>query len=178
MLFIILLTIQIIIGLVLVGLVLLQRSEGGALGMGGGGDSGFMSARGAGNFLTRTTSILAMLFFVNCIGLTIVSNFDRKGTSVVDKLGTETIKLDDTEAARAQTQAEPSLTELPKPAAPSLSTLGVPAAAPSPTATTNIPPSAATNPAVKPATTSPQAQSAPKPITAPAQAPASSAASQ
>ncbi|OYW82215.1 MAG: preprotein translocase subunit SecG, partial [Asticcacaulis sp. 32-58-5] len=67
MLFGILLTVQIIICLALVGLVLIQRSEGGALGM-GGSPSGFMSARGAGNFLTRTTSILAILFFANSIG--------------------------------------------------------------------------------------------------------------
>ena len=59
----ILLVAIIIVAISLTGVVLLQRSEGGALGM-GGGPSGFMTARGAGNLLTRTTSILAVAFFV------------------------------------------------------------------------------------------------------------------
>ncbi|HYE43502.1 MAG TPA: preprotein translocase subunit SecG, partial [Caulobacteraceae bacterium] len=59
----ILLTIQIIICVALTAVILLQRSEGGALGM-GGGSGGFMTARGAGNLLTRTTAILATLFFI------------------------------------------------------------------------------------------------------------------
>ena len=59
----ILLVAMIIISVSLSAVILLQRSEGGALGM-GGGPSGFMTARGAGNLLTRTTSILAVAFFV------------------------------------------------------------------------------------------------------------------
>ena len=53
----ILLVIMILISIALTGVILLQRSEGGALGM-GGGPSGFMTARGAGNLLTKTTWIL------------------------------------------------------------------------------------------------------------------------
>jgi protein translocase SecG subunit len=59
----ILLVAMILISVALTAVILLQRSEGGALGM-GGGPSGFMTARGAGNLLTRATSILAVLFFV------------------------------------------------------------------------------------------------------------------
>lgn len=59
----VILTFHVLIVLALIGLVLIQRSEGGALGMGGGGGGGgFMSGRGAANALTRTTSILAALF--------------------------------------------------------------------------------------------------------------------
>lgn len=159
MLFVILLSIQILIGIALVGLILVQRSEGGALGM-GGGPSGFMSARGAGNFLTKATSILAILFFANCIALTVVSNLDRRGTSVVDQVGADNVKLNEAQASAAaaaaaqnaqqsagptSSSAAPSLTDLPSPtsAAPSLSTLGAPASSASS--------SNAARPAAKPA---------------------------
>ncbi|ADU14533.1 preprotein translocase subunit SecG [Asticcacaulis excentricus] len=159
MLFVILLSIQILIGIALVGLILVQRSEGGALGM-GGGPSGFMSARGAGNFLTKATSILAFLFFANCIALTVVSNLDRRGTSVVDQVGADNVKLNEAQASAAaaaaaqnaqqstgaaSSSAAPSLTDLPSPtsAAPSLSTLGAPAS--------SAASSSAARPAAKPA---------------------------
>lgn len=80
-----LLVIQIIVALALTGVILLQRSEGGALGM-GGGPSGFMTARGAGDLLTRTTAILATIFFVLSIALTVVVAKDRGAGSVVDRL--------------------------------------------------------------------------------------------
>jgi len=82
----ILLVIQIVICVALVGVILLQRSEGGALGMGGGGSGGFMTARGAGNLLTRTTAILATLFFIVSFGLTILGNTQRSSSSVTDRL--------------------------------------------------------------------------------------------
>lgn len=67
-LFFFLTVLQAIIGAALVGIILIQRSEGGGLGVGGGGSpSGLMSARGAANFLTRTTTVLATLF----VGLSI-----------------------------------------------------------------------------------------------------------
>ena len=68
----ILLAILIVICIALIGVILLQQSEGGALGMGGGG-GGFMSTRGAGDLLTRTTWILAGLFFFMCLTLTVCS---------------------------------------------------------------------------------------------------------
>jgi preprotein translocase subunit SecG len=61
-----------VVAAALVGVILMQRSEGGGLGM-GGSPSGLMSARGAGDFLTRTTAILATLFIVLAIAMAFVS---------------------------------------------------------------------------------------------------------
>ena len=63
-----LLVIHAIIATALVAVILMQRSEGGALGM-GGSPSGLMSARGAADFLTRATTVLAIVFVAMCIGL-------------------------------------------------------------------------------------------------------------
>ena len=82
----VLLVIHLIIAIALIAVVLLQRSEGGALGIGGGGAGSLFSARGVGNTLTRTTAILAVIFFVTSIGLTLLAKhtgggslFDRPG---------------------------------------------------------------------------------------------------
>jgi preprotein translocase subunit SecG len=69
----IILAIHTIIVLALVGVVLLQRSEGGALGMGGGG-GGFMSGRGAATALTRTTTLLSALFFSSSLALALTAD--------------------------------------------------------------------------------------------------------
>ena len=73
--------------------ILLQRSEGGALGM-GGGPSGFMSARGAGDLLTRITSILGGVFFFLCLLLTILAGRLHQGSSVVDRLKVDAMSPD------------------------------------------------------------------------------------
>jgi preprotein translocase subunit SecG len=76
----VLIIIQLFVSVALVVVILLQRSEGGALGMGGGGGSGmggFFSPRGAGDALSRTTAILAVLFFVASLGLTLLSLHGR-----------------------------------------------------------------------------------------------------
>jgi preprotein translocase subunit SecG len=70
----------------LIGVVLLQRSEGGGLGMGSGG-GGFMSSRGTGNLLTRATAILAGLFFVTSLSLSIIASMGRQPTSILTPLG-------------------------------------------------------------------------------------------
>ena len=80
----ILLTIQIIICIALTGVILLQRSEGGALGMGGGGMSGFMTARGTSNLLTRTTAILAGVFMALSMVLAIMSQGPRERRPLID----------------------------------------------------------------------------------------------
>lgn len=67
--FLFLTVIQAIVAAALVGVILIQRSEGGGLGVGGGSPSGLMSARGAANFLTRTTTVLATLFVLLSIAL-------------------------------------------------------------------------------------------------------------
>jgi preprotein translocase subunit SecG len=72
--------------LALVGVVLLQRSEGGALGMGGGGGGGFMSARGAANALTRTTAILAAAFFATSIALGVIAKLDEGPGGLINRI--------------------------------------------------------------------------------------------
>ena len=125
-LFLILLVVQIVICLALGGLILIQRSEGGALGM-GGGPSGFMSARGAGNLLTRLTGIFAVLFFANSIGLTIVGNLTAKQTSVADKVDTSKLPAG---TPLLPTQTSPSSSSsVSAPAAPSLNDLPLAGAA-------------------------------------------------
>lgn len=82
----ILIAAQLVVSVALVGTVLLQRSEGGALGMGGGGSGlgGLFSPRGAADTLTRTTTILAVLFFVTSIALTLVSLRSQPTGSILD----------------------------------------------------------------------------------------------
>ncbi len=80
----VLIVIHLMIVLALVGIVLIQRSEGGGLGIGGG--SGFMSARGAANALTRTTAILATLFFITSLGLGILARYEAKPTDILNKI--------------------------------------------------------------------------------------------
>ncbi|MGI9440335.1 MAG: preprotein translocase subunit SecG [Parvibaculales bacterium] len=79
-----LLVIHLMIAVAMIILVLLQRSEGGALGIGGAG-GGLMSGRGIGNALTRSTAILAALFFLTSIGLTTLGMMQRGG-SVLDNV--------------------------------------------------------------------------------------------
>ncbi|NOZ32310.1 MAG: preprotein translocase subunit SecG, partial [Alphaproteobacteria bacterium] len=63
-----------------------QRSEGGGLGMGGGGGGGLVSVRGSASLLTRTTGILAALFFATSIGMTVISQVDRASDSILDQV--------------------------------------------------------------------------------------------
>ena len=82
----ILIAVELIVAVSLVVTVLLQRSEGGALGMGGGGGGlgGLFSPRGAADTLTRTTTILAALFFLTCLGLNLLSLHGRNEKSFLD----------------------------------------------------------------------------------------------
>ena len=149
----VLLAINIIVCLGLIGIVLLQRSEGGALGMGGGGGGGgFMTARGAGDLLTRTTWILFSIFLVISLVLTVLTGRMGAGNAVVDRL-----KLDglDTKTLNAAPQptgpaAPAPTTQIPASATPSA--LDAPAPqfnAPAPTVSKPAAP-AAKAPAVAP----------------------------
>jgi preprotein translocase subunit SecG len=73
--------IHLMIVAVLIGAVLLQKSEGGGLGMGGG--AGFMSSRGTANLLTRTTAVLAVGFFITSLFLSWLASYDRKPSSII-----------------------------------------------------------------------------------------------
>lgn len=78
------LVIHIMIAAALVGVVLLQKSEGGALGIGGGGSSGFLTGRGTANLLTRATAALAAAFFATSIMLAVLANRTAPAGSAFD----------------------------------------------------------------------------------------------
>jgi preprotein translocase subunit SecG len=80
----VIIVIHLMIVATLIGSVLLQKSEGGGLGAGGG--AGFMSSRGTANLLTRTTAILAAGFFVTSLFLSWLASYDRKPSSIIDGL--------------------------------------------------------------------------------------------
>lgn len=100
----IVLVIHLLIAIALIGVVLLQRSEGGALGIGGGG--ALFSSRGVGNALTRTTALLAIAFFITSITLTILARGTRAPTSVFDGAQTQ-------QPAGEQDQGQSVLPDLP-----------------------------------------------------------------
>jgi preprotein translocase subunit SecG len=79
-----LLVLHLMIATALVGVVLLQRSEGGALGIGGGGGGGFLTGRGTANLLTRTTAGLAAAFFATSILLTLIAQHSAPARSIFD----------------------------------------------------------------------------------------------
>ena len=81
----IVLTLNIILAILLVIVILLQKSEGGALGIGVSQES-FISSRSAGNFLTKTTAIIATLFIITSVSLTIISNEGKSSSSVLEKI--------------------------------------------------------------------------------------------
>ena len=80
----VLIVLHLMIVIALVAIVLLQRSEGGALGVGGGG--GFMTGRGQANALTRATAILGTAFFITSLALTLLAHYNRAPKSALDGL--------------------------------------------------------------------------------------------
>ena len=87
----VLLVIHLMLALAMIGTVLLQRSEGGALGIGGGGGGGMgglLSGRGTANLLTRTTAILAAGFMITSLSLTILAASNRAPRSILEDIPT------------------------------------------------------------------------------------------
>jgi len=84
----IILILNIILAILLVAIILLQKSEGGALGLGVSQDS-FVSSRSAGSFLTKATAIIATLFIITSISLTIISKEEYSSSSVLEKVEEE-----------------------------------------------------------------------------------------
>jgi preprotein translocase subunit SecG len=115
----ILLAAQIVVSIILIGLVLLQRSEGGGF-VGGSGSAGMLSVRGAGDLLTRMTWILGSTFFVISLLLTILAGREKGASSVVDRM-----KIDN---------VDPNALQQPKPSQPPAGTAqpGGPQSAPVP----------------------------------------------
>ena len=81
----IILVLNVILAVLLVVVILLQKSEGGALGLGASQDS-FISSRSAGNVLTKATAIIATLFIITSISLTIMSKEEFSTQSVLEKV--------------------------------------------------------------------------------------------
>ncbi|MCH7863915.1 MAG: preprotein translocase subunit SecG [Proteobacteria bacterium] len=97
------LVIHLILAVALVGVVLIQRSEGGALGMGGGGGmGGFMTGRATADLLTRMTAFLAAGFMATSLTLAILASADRNSGSIIDQ-----------PAPAAQEPAQPSQPSVP-----------------------------------------------------------------
>jgi preprotein translocase subunit SecG len=105
----IILIVHLLIALALVGVILLQRSEGGALGMGGGGFGGLMTGRASANLLTRTTAVLAASFIATSLLLALLASHRTAPTSILDQ-----------PAASPSAPAAPAAPAVPaKPAEPS-----------------------------------------------------------
>ena len=111
----ILLVILVVDCIALTGVILLQRSEGGALGM-GGGPSGMFTARGAGDLLTRTTSILTIVFFSLSLLITVLAGHNKTASSLTEHLKVN--PLDVSALANQQKNAAPPASSAP--AAPPL----------------------------------------------------------
>jgi preprotein translocase subunit SecG len=135
----VLIVIHLMVVLSLVGVVLLQRSEGGGLGIGGG--SGFMTARGAANALTRSTAFLGAAFFATSLLLSLLASYGDKPTDILDKvpaaqqsgeggvlkqLGGKDIPAPAADAPAAPAAKTPAAEQ---PAAPAASDIPAPAAA-------------------------------------------------
>jgi preprotein translocase subunit SecG len=148
-----LLTLNIIVCLALIGVVLLQRSEGGALG-GGGSPTGLVTTRGAGDLLTRTTWVLFAMFLSLSLALTLIGGRERSSQAILNRLKLQSINPDALPARPASTptpDANPSNPSAPKPA------VRLPGQAPMPTSgstTFSVPP---------PVVSLPPLPSAPKP---------------
>jgi preprotein translocase subunit SecG len=130
-----LLVLLVLVCIAMSAVILMQRSEGGALGM-GGSPSGILTVSGAGDLLTRTTSVLAAVFFVLCLLLTVVQGRTHAGGSVVDKLNVKALNAGALNAAMrppgAASPSQPSPGQAPpspssaSPQAPSTSSFDAP----------------------------------------------------
>jgi preprotein translocase subunit SecG len=142
--------IHLMVVLAMIGLVLLQRSDGGALGIGGGGGN-FLSGRGAGNVLTRSTAIFACAFFATSIALTVLARMESRPSDILDRLSTDAPVT----APAAPAPATPAPSNAPS-AQSVLDSLGAPQAEqePAPAATAPAAPAPAA-PATDPAPAAP-----------------------
>ena len=112
-----LLVVQTLVATALVGTILMQRSEGGGLGV-GGSSSGFMTARGAADFLTRSTAVLATIFIVLAILLSAIAGVSRKPTTIDTSLANQVapqtpatgVPVPGQQPAQQQQQQQPSKT--------------------------------------------------------------------
>ncbi len=184
---IVLRVLQVFLALGLIGVVLLQRSEGGGLGIGGGSSAGsFMSVRGTANFLTRMTAILAALFMITCLALALLAKPSTAPKSIFDTPAPSStsapapaplppIPVTAPPASEAPALPVPVPGEAPNGAAtlsPTIAPAPVPASpAPAPAAVTPPAAVAPAAPAVQPAPSAEKAKSKKAPQTGPAHTP-------
>jgi len=102
-----LLIVQTLIAAALIGVILMQRSEGGGLGV-GGSSSGFMTARGAADFLTRSTAVLGGIFIVLSIVMAAIAGATRTPTKIDTSLANSTAPLQQTQPAQQQPAQTPT----------------------------------------------------------------------
>ena len=157
----VLLIIHLLLALCLIGVVLLQRSEGGGLGM---GSSSVMTGRGAATALTKLTWLFAVAFIGTSITLTVLSARESAGSSVMDRVGTGSPAAPTVPAAPAAPGLPSGGALLPPPAVPAAPATGT---APAPAAPAATP----TTPAAPEAVQTPAAPAAPAPTDAPATPP-------
>ncbi|MEE9387575.1 MAG: preprotein translocase subunit SecG [Paracoccaceae bacterium] len=105
------LVIHLILALCLIGVVLLQRSEGGGLGMGGGNSGGAVSSRGIATALGKLTWLFAIAFIATSISLTVIAAKNSANSSVVDRLGGTPAQSDGTDAPLGTDLLPPSATD-------------------------------------------------------------------
>jgi preprotein translocase subunit SecG len=99
-----LLIVQTLIAVTLIGVILMQRSEGGGLGV-GGSSSGFMTARGAADFLTRSTAVLGGMFIVLSIVMAAIAGTNRQPTKIDTSLANATAPIEQPQQAPPQQTA-------------------------------------------------------------------------
>jgi len=147
----VLIVIHLLVVLALIGTVLLQRSEGGVLGQGGGG--GFMTGRGQANALSRATAILAALFFATALLMSIMASWGRSSRSILDSAAPAPV------STAAPAKVNPLDALKPSPAAPASAAPAAPAV-PAPVAPAPAAPAPAASGA--PAAPAPQPSETPK----------------
>jgi len=152
----VLIVIHLLVVLALIGTVLLQRSEGGVLGQGGGG--GFMTGRGQANALSRATAILAALFFATALLMSIMASWGRSSRSILDSAAPAPVST----AAPAKVNPLDALKPSPAGPAPAAPASAAPAApaVPAPVAPAPAAPAPAASGA--PAAPAPQPSETPK----------------
>ena len=117
-----LLIVQTLVAAALVGVILMQGSEGGGLGV-GGSSSGFMTARGAADFLTRSTAVLGGMFIVLSIVMAAIAGATRQPTKIDTSLANSTVPMQQQQRQQRPVSAQPGqapATPQQKPAAPQL----------------------------------------------------------
>jgi preprotein translocase subunit SecG len=169
-----LLTLNILVCLALVGVVLLQRSEGGALGT--GGPTGLITTRGAGDLLTRTTWVLFTLFLLISLALTLLGGRERSSQAILNRLKNQSINPDALALPSAPRPASPAAAPpaVTLPTAPPAAAIAPVAPPPArtrpltaPTPTVRVLPAPKAAPGAPTPAASPPASATPSPVAAP-----------